>query len=233
MNSISISQNKLPYAVDEAYKTLRTNLKFCGKENKVIVVTSCLAGEGKSSVSLNLAISLAKSNNKVLLVDTDLRKSVLLRKVTAGGNSKGLSHYLSGQAQLMEVLCATNISNLYLILAGPTPPNPTELLDGKGFEELVKASRNVYDYVIIDSPPLGMVIDSAIIAKESDGAIIVVESKRISRSFAREVKGQMQKSGCPILGVVMNKIDIKNAGGHYGKYGKYYGKYYGRSEKEN
>lgn len=226
MNQVTVKKEKNDYQIEEAYKSLRANLQFCGDDKKVIAITSCTPNEGKSSVSLQLAISLAESGKNVLFIDADLRKSVLLGSTKAGQQTvKGLTHYLTGQSELQDVVYSTNIPKLYLIYSGPLPPNPAELLGGKNFRSFLKAVRKVYDYVIIDTPPLGNVIDSAVIAEECDGAILVIESGVISYRFAQEVKAQLEKSNCPILGVVLNKVDMQKQA--YGKYGKNYGKYYG------
>jgi len=206
------------YHVNEAYKTLMTNVRFCGSDNKVIAVTSCGPNEGKSTVALNLAVTLAESGKKVMLIDADLRKSVLLGKIKVGRKVKGLSHFLSGQDEIGEVINETNIQRLNIILVGPTPPNPPELLGNNRFKALIQGIRKVYDYVIIDTPPVGSVIDGAIVADECDGAIMVIESKAVSYKYARKVKEQVEKSGCSLLGVVLNKVDISNH--------KYYGKYH-------
>lgn len=226
MNQVTVKKEKNNYQIEEAYKSLRANLQFCGDDKKVIAITSCTPNEGKSSVSLQLAISLAESGKNVLFIDADLRKSVLLGSTKVGQQTvKGLTHYLTGQSELQDVVYSTNIPKLYLIYSGPLPPNPAELLGGKNFRSFLKAVRKVYDYVIIDTPPLGNVIDSAVIAEECDGAILVIESDVISYRFAQEVKAQLEKSNCPILGVVLNKVDMQKQA--YGKYGKNYGKYYG------
>lgn len=226
MNQVTVKKEKNNYQIEEAYKVLRANLQFCGDDKKVIAITSCTPNEGKSSVSLQLAISLAESGKNVLFIDADLRKSVLLGSTKVGQQTvKGLTHYLTGQSELQDVVYSTNIPKLYLIYSGPLPPNPAELLGGKNFRSFLKAVRKVYDYVIIDTPPLGNVIDSAVIAEECDGAILVIESGVISYRFAQEVKAQLEKSNCPILGVVLNKVDMQKQA--YGKYGKNYGKYYG------
>lgn len=226
MNQVTVKKEKNNCQIEEAYKSLRANLQFCGDDKKVIAITSCTPNEGKSSVSLQLAISLAESGKNVLFIDADLRKSVLLGSTKAGQQTvKGLTHYLTGQSELQDVVYSTNIPKLYLIYSGPLPPNPAELLGGKNFRSFLKAVRKVYDYVIIDTPPLGNVIDSAVIAEECDGAILVIESGVISYRFAQEVKAQLEKSNCPILGVVLNKVDMQKQA--YGKYGKNYGKYYG------
>lgn len=238
MNSINVSVPKCDYSVSEAYKSLRTNLLFCGDDKKVIALTSCTPNEGKSSVSLNLAVSMAEAGKKVLLIDADLRKSVLMGTMKVKDAVNGLTHYLSKQASLLDVIYATNISKLHVAFAGPTPPNPAELLGGKAFQDMINSVRKAYDYILIDTPPLGNVIDSVIIAKQCDGVIMVVESEAISYRFARGVKEQIEKSNCPILGVVLNKVDMSKQG-YYGKYGRYgkYGKYakYGKygTEDEN
>ena len=234
VNQVVVKQEKSGYQIVEAYKSLRTNLQFCGEDKKVIAITSCTPNEGKSSVSMQLGISLAEIGKRVILIDADLRKSVLLGRTKTEKSVRGLAHFLSGQASLEDVICATNIKNFYMIYSGPFPPNPAELLGGKNFRSLLNALRKVYDYVIVDTPPLGSVIDSAIVAEICDGSIMVIESGVISYRFAQEVKSQLEKSNCPLLGVVLNKVDMqKQAYGKYGKYGqyKYYGEY-GQEENE-
>lgn len=226
MVSVEIKSQKLDYSVEESYKSLRANLQFCGEDKKVIAITSCTPNEGKSSVALNLAISLADAGKKVLLIDADLRKSVLLGRIHVTEAVKGLTHFLSRQTQLLDVICNTNVPKLSIIFAGPVPPNPAELLGGKYFKELLASARKVYDYIVVDTPPLGSVIDSAIIAEECDGSVMVIESGVISYRFAQEVKEQLAKSNCPILGVVLNKVDMAKQ-----SYGKHYGKYYGKYGK--
>lgn len=227
MNQVTVKQEKSGYQVSEAYKSLRTNLQFCGEDKKVVAITSCTPNEGKSSVSLQLSISLAESGKRVLLVDADLRKSVLMGRTKVGHKEiMGLTHLLSGQCALQDIICATNVKNFHIIYSGPFPPNPAELLGGKNFQNTIAALRKVYDYVILDTPPLGNVIDSAIVAELCDGAIMVIESGVISYRFAQEVKEQLEKSNCPILGVVLNKIDIQKQ-----NYGKYRGKYYGNVQE--
>lgn len=225
LNIGSIEQ--LDYQVSEAFKSLRTNIEFCGSDIKVISVTSATPNEGKSSVAFNLAISMAEAGKKVLFIDADLRKSVMVGRYKITHGLHGLSHFLAGKNEIEEVLCNTNIHNLYMILTGPVPPNPAELLGNTEFQRLLFSARAVYDYIIIDTPPLGSVIDSAIVSRYCDGAIMILESGTISRKFAARVLEQLEKAGCKILGVVLNKVKIRQKG-YYGRYyGKYYGKYYG------
>ena len=161
---ISINKlNKLDYRANESFKRLRTNLQYCGENVKVVALTSCVPNDGKSTVSFNLAISFAEMGKKVLFIDADLRKSVLIGKYKISKAVNGLTHYLSGMKNLDEVIYSTNIDNLNIILSGPVPPDPAELLESDRFKELIPALKQVYDYIIIDTPPLGSVIDSAII----------------------------------------------------------------------
>lgn len=231
MSLVKRKDTQLDYESSEAYKTLRTNLQFCGNDKKAIVFTSCTPDEGKSTVVLNLATSLAEAEKKVLLIDADLRKSVMVGRFQIESESAGLTHFLSGMCELEDAVNQTDLDNLDVIFAGPYPPNPSELLGGSKFHELLKMAREQYDYILIDSAPLGSVIDSAVIAKECDGSVIVVESGVISYRFVQEIKMQLDKSGCPVLGVILNKTDMKEQkyyNRYYGKkYGKYYGKYYG------
>lgn len=226
MNKVEIKVETLDYFTAEAYKALRTNLKFCGNDKKIISITSCQPSEGKSTVSLNLARSLAEAGEKVFLVECDLRKPVLLSRTNVTGEVYGLTYYLSQQVNLNDVVCATNIENLHIIFAGPPAPNPTELLGGKYFKVAMDALRKVADYIIVDTPPLGAVIDSAIIAQQCDGVAIVVESGKDSYRFVRDIKEQLDKANVPILGIILNKVE-NNKSGYYGKYGKYghYGAY--------
>lgn len=218
MNNIALcSLEEEEYMAKEAYKELRTNLKFAGHDKKVINITSCVAGEGKSTVSLNLARELAEDNKKVVFVDADLRKSVLIGRYQIVNASAGLTHYLSGQKSLDEVLCSTNIENLDMILAGPITTRPSELLDDVLFEQAIATLREGYDYVLIDSPPMGSVIDAAIIEQRCDGVLLVLQSEKISPLLAQEVKKKIDKTGCELLGVVLNKVKRKEK--NYYSYG--------------
>ena len=167
MQTINIERlRKLDYRANEAYKNLRTNIQLCGSDIKVIMLTSTTPGEGKSTVSFNLAVSLAEAGKKVIFIDADLRKSVLVGRYKINTSVKGLTHFLSGINKFEEVMYATNVENFNVVFSGPVPPNPTELLGNKVFKTLIKVLRDLYDYIIIDTPPIGSVIDSAIVAQE-------------------------------------------------------------------
>lgn len=221
MKKIEITQKQMSYAFEEEIKTLRTNLLFCGDDKKVVLFTSTFPGEGKTNTALQLAQSLAAMEKKVLLIDGDLRKSVLISRLNAGKVEYGLSHFLSGQCALVDVVFSTNIPKLDIVFSGPVVKSSAELLTNQRFEEMIGSFRQMYDYIIIDSAPLGMVIDAAITAKHCDGAIIVVESEKVKYRLAQEVKRKLENSGCSILGVVLNKVPRRNRRKYYG-YGKEY-----------
>lgn len=227
MKRIDITIEKKSYGIREEIRTLRTNLQFCGDDKQVILMTSCLPGEGKTGTSIELARSLAELGKNTILVDADMRKSVMASRLQVDQVDKGLSHFLSGQCTLAEAIVSTNIPKMHLVLAGPTAPNPTELLNSKRFEGMIESMRKVYDYVIVDCPPLGLVIDASVIARECDGAILVVESGKIKYRLAQSVKEKLEYAGIPILGVVLNKVERRKNPGYYNKY---YGKGYKKKE---
>lgn len=226
MQQIELKRAELDYKSQEAYKTLRTNVEFSGNDIKTVAITSCTPNEGKSSISYELAVSFAQNGKKVLLIDADLRKSVLVHRHHKGKVRLGLVHYLVGKYEFEDVCCTTDIKNFNMVFAGPVPPNPSELLGNDRFKQLLEKARKEYDVVIVDTPPLGSVIDSAIVAKQCDGVMLVIANGEISYRFAQKVKEQLDKAECHILGCVLNKVNMSK-GGKYGYYGKYYGKYYG------
>lgn len=213
----------------EALKTLRTNLMFSGEEVRAIGMTSFSASEGKSSISFQLAASLAQTGKRVLLLDADLRKSVLQSRLKVRGRINGLSHYLTGMANVNETLNGTDVPGLYIMFAGTRVPNAAELLGGNRFKKLIPALKEAFDYVIVDAAPLGQVIDCAVMAPELDGTLIVVDTTHNSYKLERRIQSQLEKSGGKILGVVLNRVDFKDKGSYYGKaYG--YGGEYGYGE---
>ncbi len=220
---------KLPgdndFFTEEAYKVLRTNLQFCGQDVRVIAVTSCNENDGKTTVALHIAKSFAELDKRVLLIDADMRKSVMAGRNTSAQMHSGLSEVLTGMCPISECLYPVVNSRMQILFAGQYPPNPVELLSGKYFAALIAECRKVYDYIIIDTPPLGQVIDAAVVAEKCDGAVMVLGNSKVHYRMAQEVVEQIQKSGCKMLGIVRNNRKQKNK-----KY--YYRKYYHHSESK-
>lgn len=213
------------FRASEALKTLRTNLMFSGSSVRAIGITSFGAAEGKSTLSLQIALSFAQMDKRVLLVDADLRKSVLPSRLRVKGKVDGLSHYLSGLANVSELLCETDVPGMYIMFAGTRVPNSAELLASDNFAKLIPALKDVFDYIIVDTAPLGQVIDCAVIAQHLDGVVMVVDTTKNSYKLERRVKNQLQKAGGKVLGVVLNQVDYNDRAGYYG-YGSRYGGYY-------
>ncbi|MGT2686388.1 tyrosine-protein kinase [Streptococcus porcinus] len=221
------SKRDLYLAAEEYYNSIRTNIQFSGRDLRVIVLTSVQPGEGKSTSSINLAVSFANAGFKTLLIDADIRNSVMSGTFKSDEKYEGLSNYLSGNADLSHVISHTNISNLMIIPAGQVPPNPTTLLQNTNFNYMIDTLKEVFDYVIIDTPPIGLVIDSAIVAQKADASVLVTEAGVIKRRFVQKAKEQMEQSGAQFLGVILNKVEhTVDSYGSYGSYGNY-----GKKEK--
>lgn len=222
MRVIMTDPRKENYFYEESIKTLRTNIQFTGKNVKTILLTSCYPNEGKSDIAMQLAQEIGKAGKRVLLIDADLRKSAYIVRYKVKRSVKGLSEFLSGQASESEIKYTTNFQNVDIIFSGPSAPNPSELLEEPAFGELMKKVRMEYDFVLLDTPPVMTVIDAAVIAKESDGAVLIVESGRVSYKAAQKALEQIRKSDCKVLGAVLNKVDIKRDK-YYSDYSSYYG----------
>lgn len=217
----------------EHYNALRTSIQLSSTDLKVMSLTSIQPGEGKSTTSLNLAISFANVGYRTLLIDADMRNSVISGSLKATEQINGLSDYLSGRAELSEVVSNTDLQNLYVITSGPVSPNPTALLQGKKFDVTMDALRKQFDYIIVDTPPIGRVIDSMIIAQQSDGTALVTEIGAVNKLAVRRAKEQLEQAETPFLGVILNKVDMKSQSyGGYGGYGGYgnYGEYGRKAE---
>ncbi|MCC9736411.1 tyrosine-protein kinase, partial [Streptococcus agalactiae] len=202
MTRLEIVDSKLRQAkkTEEYFNAIRTNIQFSGKENKILAITSVREGEGKSTTSTSLALSLAQAGFKTLLIDADTRNSVMSGTFKATGTIKGLTNYLSGNADLGDIICETNVPRLMVVPSGEVPPNPTALLQNAYFNKMIEAIKNIFDYIIIDTPPIGLVVDAAIIANACDGFILVTQAGRIKRNYVEKAKEQMEQSGSKFLG---------------------------------
>lgn len=221
-------------SMEEYYNSIRTNIQFSGRDLKVITLTSAQPGEGKSTTSVNLAISFARAGFRTLLIDADTRNSVMSGTFKSNERYQGLTSFLSGNAELSDVICDTSIDNLMIIPAGQVPPNPTSLIQNDNFKTMIETVRGLYDYVIIDTPPLGLVIDAAILAHHSDASLLVTKAGEDRRRTVTKLKEQLEQSVSVFLGIILNKYDINlDKYGSYGSYGGYgvYGNY-GKSEEK-
>ncbi len=227
----------------ESYKTLRTNLIYAadsmGAKCKVIMLTSSVTSEGKSSVSINLAIALSQANKKVILLDCDLRKKTLYSYLRISRQQVGLSDFLQEDADSrMKVIFRYDELGIDVLFAGSTPPNPSELLGSPRMGRLLRTLSEQYDFVICDTPPLGVVSDALALGRFVDGAILVASYDKVLRQDAIASKQKLENSNIPILGSILNMYDAKDAvtsgrkGYGYG-YGYGYDSYYGYGDYDN
>ena len=212
-----------PFQYQEAFKSLRTNLKFLamGKSCKKIIMTSAIPGEGKSSVSINLAVSLAEAGSKVLLIDCDLRKPALHRYLKLDKTSyKGLTHVLSGGA-LTDAILNMKSLNLHIIIADAIPPNPAELLGSARMKTMVEELEKHYDYIIFDTPPVSVVTDAAVLSQYADGVILVIRQNHATFDEVELAKRNLDTVHANILGAVLNDFDTKAVDKESGYYYSY------------
>ncbi|MDR2657714.1 MAG: CpsD/CapB family tyrosine-protein kinase [Oscillospiraceae bacterium] len=228
MKSADITElPKMDYPCTEALNTLCTNLSFSGFNVKSVMLTSCRSGEGKSFLTLNLMRALAGLGKSVVMIDADMRRSMLISRygIRTAHKPMGLAQYLASQCECEDVLYQTNIPNAHMIFHGHEVANTLALLNTPRLPQLIQYLERNFDVVLIDSPPIGLIIDSAEIAKYVDGTVFVVTNNTIARRELLEAKNQIAKTGCPILGVVLNKVtfDTHSAKKHY--YRTYYSHY--------
>ncbi|HHG8238875.1 TPA: polysaccharide biosynthesis tyrosine autokinase CpsD [Streptococcus pneumoniae] len=221
MPTLEIAQKKLEFIkkAEEHYNALCTNIQFSGDKLKVISVTSVNPGEGKTTTSVNIATSFARAGYKTLLIDGDIRNSVISGFFKSREKITGLTEFLSGTADLSHGLCDTNIENLFVVQSGSVSPNPTALLQSKNFNDMIETLRKYFDYIIVDTAPIGIVIDAAIITQKCDASILVVATGEVNKRDVQKAKQQLEQTGELFLGVVLNKLDISVD--KYGVYGSY------------
>lgn len=220
----------LPFGVSEALNQLRVNLGFCGSQVKTIMVTSSVPNEGKSFITMQLWKMMAEVGTPTVLIDCDLRNSEMRRKygIASAANEKmiGLPYYLAGQAELEDVIYKTNIPNGYMIPVTSAIANPTILLENQRFAEMLDYCRQSFGYVLIDTPPLGSVADALNIARYCDGSVLVVRSGDTSRKVVDNSVQMLKRVESPLLGIVLNRVDMESRSSAY--YQRYYhsGYYY-------
>ena len=211
--------------LSEAYRGIRTNILFSSAdtEPQVILVSSSGPQEGKTITSINIAIAMAQSGNKVVLIDCDLRRPKV-HKLFGIKKDEGMTNLLVGNRKINDVIFETKIPNLYVIPSGPIPPNPSEILGSKRMKDLLDKLRLDFNKIIIDSPPIAAVTDSSILAKSADGVVLVVRAGETAREIVKNGVGQLKGIGAHVLGAVLNGVDTANDSYYYYQY---YSSYYG------
>lgn len=238
MNHLEITRfPKLDYSCTEAMNTLCTNISYSGTGMKTIMVTSRYDQEGKSFVAMNLLRSMAQLQKKVVLLDADMRRSGVVgrfRLQFEGNKTHGLAQYLAGMCYLEDIIYETNIPNAYLIPVGREVLNSLQLLNSPEMPKLMEYLRENFDLVLVDTPPAGVIVDAIDIARHCDGSLIVVSYKRGKRKDIVEIKNMINKTGCKVLGVVMNNVEFKSISSrkYYYRSERYASQYYGKDAKK-
>ncbi len=240
MNYLEITRfPTLDYACTEAMNTLCTNLSYCGADIRTILFTSRYEHEGKSSIAMNVMRTLAGYGKRVLLVDADLRCSSLARRYRfsfAGKDAFGLAQYLAGMCDLEHAVYQTNLPGAYILPAGREVLNSMQLLASPRYGEMIHSLKERFDVVLVDTPPAGVIVDAMEVAKYCDGAVLVVEYNKGRSQDIGEVAANIAKTGCPVLGAVMNGVNLKsfrNRKYYYRseRYSSYYRRYGKNAEK--
>ena len=205
--------------ISEAYRTIRTGIEFSNldKDLKIICITSSKKDEGKTTVLSNLGVSFAKIDKKVLLIDADLRNPSI-SKMFDTSNTQGIMDILLGKRNIQDCVKKTKQENLYILTGGTIPPNPAEVLSSKKMSEFIESIKDEYDYIFIDSPPVGVVSDASIISAYSDGVIFVVGANEVDSNLAKIAKERLDSVKANIVGVILNKFKIDTNSEYYNYY---------------
>ena len=226
-----------PFQFVEAYKSLRTNLEFLSSAGncKTILITSSVPEEGKTNVAVNLAMTIAASGKRVVLVDCDLRKATISRYLRIARNHAGLTNVITSKDEgaLATALVRVKDSGITVLTAGTIPPNPAELLSAPMTEKIFASLQKAFDYVIVDTPPVSLVTDAAVLCRMADGVLLVVRPGVTTIQSAQLSKKNLEAVNAHILGVVMNGYNGKQSGRRDGYSYAYSYSYYDEDKKGN
>ena len=246
-NCVIQNLEDLDFSGTEALNSICTNMSFVGRDMKKFVITSCTENEGKSSMTMQIVANLARRGKTICLIDGDLRKSVMLRRFGIQMSTSeivGLAHYLAGYNTIDEIIYQTDIPGASFIPTGRDVMNPLPLLDSDYFSQLLDELSRRFDMVIVDTPPIGMLIDSAVIAKSCDGVVLVVEYGKRRKGEIVDAVRKIEQSGSPVIGCIINRVAVRTLSernyyknhyysySHYGKSGYGYGYGYGRGPED-
>lgn len=218
-NIVAHSHPKSP--VSEAFRNLRTNIHFANidKDIKTLLITSSIQSEGKSTVIINYAVTLAQSGKKVLLIDCDLRRPNI-HKLLHEPNTEGLMNVLMREISFEKSIKTTKVKNLYAIVSGPIPPNPSEVLGSKRLKELIETLKDHFDMILIDAPPVMPVTDAVVLSNIADGTILNLAVGKTEKEIFKRSINSLKNVGANILGIVINKVPVKK--GYYANYSYVY-----------
>lgn len=218
--------------ISEAFRNMRTNVLFSDIDNerKVLAITSSGGSEGKSTILANYGVTLCQSGKRVLIIDCDLRKPQVHRRFDLD-NATGLTNLLLKEIKTVDAFRRTEVTNLFAITAGPIPPNPSEILASRRMAEIVEELKLHFDYILLDTPPLGMVTDAAVLNPVVDGYIILASLGTVHRDGLLNVLDTFEKINAHVVGIVANKVPVSKRFSKYGYYSAY--AYYGDENQPN
>ena len=217
-----ISYNDPKSVISEQYRTIRTNIEYSNvdQNTKTILVTSSDKNEGKTTTVSNLAVSFANLDKKVLLIDCDLRNASI-HKMFRLNNIYGLTDILAKDRAVDKCIQETELKNLYVLTAGAIPPNPAEILSSEKMKNLIEDLKNIYDYIFIDTPPIGLVTDAGALSSFIDGVVLVVKSESVEKKYLEETKKKLDAVDARILGAILNSYKSEQKDyNYYSYYGK-------------
>ena len=217
-----ISYNDPKSVISEQYRAIRTNIEYSNvdQNTKTILVTSSDKNEGKTTTVSNLAVSFVNLNKKVLIIDCDLRNPSI-HKMFKLNNIYGLTDILAKDRAVDKCIQETELENLYVLTAGAIPPNPAEILSSEKMKNLIEDLKNIYDYIFIDTPPIGLVTDAGVLSSFIDGVVLVVKSESVEKKYLEETKKKLDAVDARILGAILNSYKSEQKDyNYYSYYGK-------------
>lgn len=226
-NALRVINEKSNFDTVETYKSIRTNIMFSlpkSDNGRIIAITSAAPGEGKTTTSINLAITIAQTGNKVLLIDCDLRKSRVHRYLQID-RGEGITNILCGFSEFDKAIRKNVRDNLDVLTSGEIPPNPAEILQAEAFAALIAGLKDSYDYIIIDTPPVTVVTDAIIVTKQCDGIVLVIKEDQTGYDMLDETVDAIRKANTKIIGAIYLANESKSQKYGYYKHGKYKYKY--------